>query len=354
MSVDVVQDSFLQNWVSVGVPGILAPEEVSEETLAVVLPPVGDRQRLTFRVEPDSDFYVDQISVILWEVGGQPGARTLSWVTTQGVYAPVFIEFFDSAARRDEQTGAMLWNNLAGAAGTPQWTLIPKYLAAGNSYGVNVINRSPDTTYAINIQLHGRKKRVERSRDGNTVPPIPEWMAANVIRDRQLGYPGASQPLTANNAENVRRVGVTRAQTLKDLEGRPLTAPIGNLDAPARFPGEIFHTDSQYDFFARYSKAFALGQAPQVGDDDFRSIAFRWPIFIQLRDERMDYVWSQQPVPIACCFGMAGLPHVLPVDWVWERSGIIACDLWSLTDQEPDFWIMFEGWMRSGSTTQRP
>lgn len=329
--------SFARNWLTCGLPYFLGPEE-QRRRLLVELPANSDRTLLNFRVQPKDNFYTDAIVLVLYRLTEE---RELEYVNPEGTYAPVFLEFYDGPARRMWQTEPIHWANLAGQAYAPHFLFVPNIMAGGSTYSCRVTNYDDDYNYAIGVYFIGRLLRTTGPRGGAPIQPPTQYMASLIEAQRAKGQ--GQHTLRPDNEFNLEYVGISAALGVSD---QPLDLPTGTYDAPVRRTDHI-RTNAEWDFFLRYQRARVLPEYPlQVGDASLPSLYIKWPVFLELRDERFQFSLSNVPVAMPCCCGWAGQPFVFPVDWVWERSADIALNLWSSTSEAGEISLMWEGWNR--------
>lgn len=338
-------DDFQLNWGTVGLPYQMGAEEAratdpSSEAWAVEVAAATTRQ-LTFRLEPQSNFWIDAISVHLWTVTlDLPGTnKLLTQVDPLTTFAPVFLRAQDS--RQDWQRNSMHWGNLGARGLSLQWLGLPQVLYGGNAITMSVENQSADTDYAIAVVLHGRKRRAYRSGGGGFDPvPEPKWMAALTEKQRTGGF-GTRIPLADENDQNVRRVGVPHFLA---PEGDPNFVELpgtASWTAMARTQ-TVAYNDPMFTFFCRYARYLCI-------DDTAEELFQAPPVFVQLTDDRFQYAVSNMPVPVDAAFGLSGgRPYIYPVDWVWERRGSVQIEVYDAfrDDNAHNLWLSFEGWWR--------
>ena len=332
-------DDTTLNWATVGLPYMLQAEEArgendgSDAWAAQV--DANTTRQLSFRLEPQSNFWIDGVTCHLYSVADSQGVKTLTAIDPKSTIATVMLRANDS--RQNWQRSAMLWSNLAGTGSSMQWLGLPQVMYGGDTVTVTCENQSDTVDYAICLVLHGRRRRANVSGGGFSPLPDPKYLTALVEKQRREGT-GMRIPLSDSNAENAQRVGVTRFVAPKTH-----TALTGTSSWTAmQHAQETIFQDAHYNTFVRFARQWVVNK---------NGVRVTRPlIFVRLTDDRFKNAWSNMPVPINAAFGSdGGHPYVMPVDWVWERQGTVHLDIYSaLANSDHKVWLTFEGWWRKG------
>jgi hypothetical protein len=327
-----ISDDSTYNYETVGLPAILGAEQarVRPVQLAANSGPIP----LTFRVDPTNDFYLDGISCALWSVSG--GA--LTWVNpvpgdpATGVASPVSLELFDTAGLRISEQTQIHWSNVAGFNGNIHWLGLPRTISAGNTFTVNVYNADASTVFAISLQLHGRKVRIKKSRDGQ---PIVNRTSMGRGRHADIDDP---RYLTGDIEQNRWCIGEPHALGILD---QPLAMTAGTYAAPAIMASQTLRIDARYDFYVRY----LMSQQTREGTSlDVANQA--QPIFVRIFDEYNQYWLNNIMMPVNCMFGDGKFKTQLPIDWLWPRGAAISVEFINMTSTVYQMSVCFEGWIK--------
>lgn len=337
-------DDYQLNWGTVGVPYQIGAEEArgvnrNSETWAVQVN-AGVTQQLTFRLDPQNNFWIDGVTCHLFTVTTDIGGnKLLTSVNPATTLAPVYLRAQDS--RQDLQRNAMLWSNLAGRGLALHWLGLPQVLYGGNTITMMVQNQSDQTNYAIVVVLHGRRRRAYKSGGGFDPLPDPKWMEALVEKQRMDGT-GLYVPLSDFNDVNARRVGLTHFHAREGTTQYFTLAGTSTWTLMQNLTGTIYN-DPAFSSFIRYARYQCI-----VPYDE--SVVTRPPVFVQLTDDRFQCSLSNMPILLDAAFGIGGgRPYIYPVDWVWERRGTIHIDVYSAINtpvQDHRLWLSWEGWWR--------
>lgn len=336
-------DDHLVNFIDIGVPFTLTPEE-TRSSLLQELPPSSGEVNLTYRVDADKDFWLDSFTCTLWEITSEGQNRTISMVSPLGYDAPVFLDIFSTSEKRYWQHNSIHWANISGTGAKQHWIGVPAYIAAGTQLNVTVQNYHSERTFAISFAMHGRITRVRRNpRTGQPIPPPSEYFEKQ-RRLKQLE--GLQEPvyLSGDQSKNLRQVGVSRMQGIID---QPFVAPSGSFDNPGRV-NQSMQLTHRFDMMIRTLRAWTYPtKDPNALGTPITSDVMTWPLFAWIKDERFSYAMSQGPLPFIQHFGWAGQPHKLPVDLCWERQGALSIAIFSMiSDQnEVKYSIAAEGWL---------
>lgn len=328
------------NYLTVGLPAILVPEEGREKP--VELPPDSQEISLTYKVEAASDFFLDRVSLILWRVQGTSPNRTLTRIPSDSLGDPsaypadVRLRFFDAAGRRDAQRAPMHWSLFAGDAYRPHMLPGPMFMRSGGVYSIRLYNFNTTDTFAISLELHGRKVATQNSRGGRArkLVALRNQLIQNEAASGGL-YHGPLTPWDTSNLVNAGRIRVL------SIDEPPLALTAGSYDLPFDAKAEILGPRR-----LKYMARNIMGQ--QVVDGgDLWDLGNSQPIAIRVYDNEAQYWLSDGFVMMASMCGWGGQAYQLPEDWAWGHNASVTVEFKSFAAEDVDVNVLFEGYYRA-------
>ena len=348
-----VSANHLLNFLTVGVPTVLAPEELNPidfgQSLSPVIQPNVNYQKLTYKTDPTWDMYVDAITCAVYNVN--PSTFVLTPVVPDSLAgidpADIRLEFYDGAAERIWQNEPIHWQEVAGTGGLLYSFYTPLFLAAGNTYSLHVYNREAESYYMLCLYLHGRRVRARKTRDGMMLPgpQVIEEKLRN--HQRKTGKDKRLRYLIGDNDCNKRDLGVPHYKSLHD---GPLVVPASeDVASPLANPGRLvaeFNVDAETNFYVREIFGWQRRDAG-LGFPNTVNTLINEPIFVRAYDERSEYFLSNKFVLMQSICGNGQFPYVLRQDWVWPQGSSITVEFLNPTADDIQIHWTFSGWVRT-------
>ncbi len=323
------------NFVTVGTPAILVPDELKRSRKPLDLPP-GSHKTLQIGPPVSSDFFLDYICLTLWQAG-----ENLTYVDPLASDYNVQVNIFDNGAGRYLFDTPIPWQLLSGYASYPFKTDIPFKMNAGCIYNIEVSYSGGDTDLAMSIDFHGRRKRVFNNRLGDPANPIPTDIQTllNEVCAAKAYRHGA---LVSDQSVNIRTTGVPHTYSLKN---ESVTVPSGTYagDPSASMVTSTLYSDGRYYFFANKMTGTQMYVVSGQADYATMPIDMTQPIFLRLYNEDADEYLTPGFVPMRHVLGWGGRPYILPQDWVWLWGAKITVEFYSMSSLDARVFLNVHG-----------
>lgn len=341
------------NFLTIGVPGALIPQEALDAGVVVLAP--GQRRDLTFRIPAGEDVFVTSMGVYLYLVEGAAPNQTLTPVPSgaNGLIDPVLtpiqadvrISIFDAAARREANDQEMDWSLFAGRARYQTYVQPTFPMMSSRPYIVRVRSYELSDTFAVAIVLNVRRRRAQNPAYGWSLDDtklVNRLMGEAQIRG-ELNY---GEALSQDDQKNVSCVGRYKTIHVNGVQGdddAPITLAAGTFNNPNPIPFGVSGMD-RYAFVAQQlmcrqsiagegATGFAIPDAPL-------------PVFVHPFDREAQFWYSNGPVPLNAIFGDGGRPFILDPAWAWGRNADIIFNLANYHDEDLLLYLDIEGYWR--------
>lgn len=330
------------NYLTVGVPAIVGPEEAEDQGFAL-LAPNGRETVLTFRVPPPDDLYVLNITLIMWRIVNDrlvyiPTPSDGGAAAAGAVPAEVRFTFFDGANRRDMNDQEQEWSFFAGKARYPMWVQPPHALPSSRIFCAKFRNYETEEL-AVSLNLHCVRRRTQQ--------PDRGWTQSDQRVFNELFHAAEQRGelseayMSPDYMQNIADLGAYK--TMPVPRGPVTITPqnVGTMPTPVN---RVILADRRYAFFAK--QLMGRQQVVTPAADEFLTPDNIRAVMVRMYDQNEQYWITNQWVPMAALFGDGGRPYKLSPTWAWGRNANISIDLCSFDSQSVSCSLMAEGWWR--------